>query len=152
MIPGEPYEYYFLDDFFNAQYKSDQQFGKIFGVFAILAVVISCLGLWGLASFTTSQKLKEISVRKVLGATTGSIVYLLSKQFLMLVLIAGVFAIPLAWYGINSWLHSFAFRIGLQWDLFVIPTMILAVIALLTVSLQVIRGAAVNPAKVLRSE
>jgi putative ABC transport system permease protein len=152
MIPGEPYEYYFLDDFFNAQYKSDQQFGKIFGLFAILAVVISCLGLWGLASFTTSQKLKEISVRKVLGATTGSIVYLLSRQFLMLVLIAGILAIPLAWYGINSWLHGFAFRIGIGWDLFVIPIVILAAIALLTVSFQVIKGAAVNPAKILRSE
>ena len=152
LIPGEPYEYYFLDDFFNTQYKSDQQFGKIFGLFAILAVVISCLGLWGLASYTTLQKLKEISVRKVLGATTRSIVYLLSKQFLQLVLIAAVISTPLAWYGIDSWLQGFAFRIGFQWDMFVVPAVVLAIVALMTVSLHVIKGAATNPAKVLRSE
>ncbi len=152
LIPGEPYEYYFLDDFFNTQYKSDQQFGKIFGLFAILAVVISCLGLWGLASYTTLQKLKEISVRKVLGATTRSIVYLLSKQFLLLVLVATAISMPVAWYGIDSWLQGFAFRIGLQWDMFVVPAVILAVVALMTVSLHVIKGAATNPAKVLRSE
>jgi len=152
LIPGDPYSYYFLDESFNGQYRSDQQFGKIFGLFAILAVAISCLGLWGLAAFTTAQKLKEIGVRKVLGATTTSMVYLLSKQFLRLVLIAAAISLPMAWFGIDSWLQGFAFRIGLGWDLFVVPVLILAMVALSTVSLQVIRGAAINPAKVLRSE
>lgn len=152
LMPGEPFEYRFLDDTFNAQYKSDRQFGNIFALFASLAVSISCLGLWGLASFTTTQKLKEIGVRKVLGASVSSIVYLLSGQFLRLVLIASLISLPLAWYGMDAWLRGFAFRIGLQWDLFVFPVVVLALVALLTVSLQVLKGATTNPAKVLRSE
>ena len=152
IFPGNPFDYYFLDDFFNSQYKGEQQFGKIFSLFSILAIVIACLGLWGLASFTTAQKLKEISIRKVLGSSVGGILGLLSWEFLKLVMIASIIAIPLTWYGIDQWLSSFAFRIGLQWDLFVVPVLILAVIALGTVSLQILRGANVNPAKVLRSE
>ncbi len=152
LIPDEPYDYNFLDESFNAQYKSDLQFGNIFGVFASLAVAISCLGLWGLASFTTAQRLKEIGVRKVLGATVGSIVYLLSAQFLRLVLLAALIALPMVWYGMNTWLDGFAFKISLKWDLFIIPIMVLALTALLTVSLQVLKGATTNPAKVLRSE
>ncbi|TXH27240.1 MAG: FtsX-like permease family protein [Cyclobacteriaceae bacterium] len=151
-FPGNPFDYFFLDDFFNAQYKSDQQFGKIFSLFSILAILIACLGLWGLASFTTAQKLKEISIRKVLGSSVGGILSLLSWQFLKLVMIASVISIPLTWYGIDQWLKGFAFRVGLQWDLFVVPVVILAVIALGTVSVQILRGANTNPAKVLRSE
>ncbi|HEY3405917.1 MAG TPA: ABC transporter permease [Ohtaekwangia sp.] len=151
-FPGNPFDYYFLDDFFNNQYKDDQQFAKIFSLFAVLAIVIACLGLWGLASFTTTQKLKEIGIRKVLGASVSSIMSLLSWQFFKLVLIASVIALPLTWYGIDSWLGNFAFRIGLRWDLFVIPVLILMIIALGTVSLQILRGANINPAKILRSE
>ena len=152
LIPGEPFSYEFLDESFNAQYKSDRQFGNIFGLFAGLAVAISCLGLSGLAAFATAQRMKEIGVRKVLGASIGSIVYLLSGQFLKLVIIASFLSIPLAWYGMQAWLNTFAFRIGLQWDLFFIPVLILMVIALITVSAQVIKGAVTNPAKVLKSE
>ncbi len=151
-FPGNPFDYYFLDDFFDRQYKDDQQFAKIFSLFAILAIVIACLGLWGLASFTTTQKLKEIGIRKVLGASVSSILSLLSWQFLKLVLIASVIALPLTWYGLDTWLGNFAFRIGLQWDLFVVPVIILIIIALGTVSLQILRGANTNPAKILRSE
>lgn len=151
-FPGNPFDYYFLDDFFNSQYKGEQQFGKVFSLFSMLAIVIACLGLWGLASFTTAQKLKEIGIRKVLGASVGSIMSLLSWQFFKLVLIASVIAIPLTWYGISLWLGGFAFRIGLQWDLFVVPVVILSVIALGTVSLQIFRGANINPAKILRTE
>jgi putative ABC transport system permease protein len=151
-FPGNPFDYYFLDDFFNTQYKADQQFGKIFSLFALLAIVIACLGLWGLASFTTTQKLKEIGIRKVLGASVSSIMSLLSWQFLKLIMIATVIALPLALYGVHSWLSSFAFRIGLQWELFVVPVVILMVLALGTVSLQILRGANVNPAKILRTE
>jgi putative ABC transport system permease protein len=105
-----------------------------------------------LAAFTTSQKLKEIGIRKVLGASAGNITSLLSWQFFKLVLVAGVLAFPLSWYGIDRWLSTFAFRIGIQWDLFVVPLLILAVLALSTVSLQIMRGAMTNPAKILRTE
>ncbi len=152
LIPGQPYEYTFLEDSFNAHYQSERQSGNIFGLFAGLAVVISCLGLWGLASFTTSQRLKEIGVRKVLGASVSSIVYLLSSQFIKLVLLGAVIGLPLTWFGMYSWLNSFAFRIGLNWDLFVLPLIVLVLIALLTVSLQVLKGATTNPARVLRTE
>jgi putative ABC transport system permease protein len=151
-FPGNPFDYYFLDDFFNNQYKDEKQFGKIFSLFAGLAIVIACLGLWGLAAFTTTQKLKEIGIRKVLGATVGSIMSLLSWQFFKLVLIGSLIAIPLTWYGIDWWLGNFAFRIGLQWDLFVVPVILLAAIALTTVSFQIFRGANINPARVLRNE
>jgi len=151
-FPGNPFDYYFLDDFFDRQYKDDQQFAKIFSLFAILAIVIACLGLWGLASFTTTQKLKEIGIRKVLGASVSSILSLLSWQFLKLVLIASIIALPLTYYGLDTWLGNFAFRIGLQWDLFVVPVIALIIIALGTVSLQILRGANINPAKILRSE
>ncbi len=151
-FPGNPFDYYFLDDFFNRQYQDDQRFGELFTLFAGLAIVIACLGLWGLASFTTSQKLKEIGIRKVLGASVGSIMSLLSWQFVKLVLIASVIAVPLTWYAIKTWLDTFAFRIGPEWDLFVVPVVVLAVVALGTVSLQILRGANINPARVLRSE
>jgi putative ABC transport system permease protein len=151
-FPGNPFDYYFLDEFFNKQYAADQQFGKIFSLFALLAILIACLGLWGLASFTTTQKLKEISIRKVMGASLSNIITLLASQFIKLVIIACIIALPLAWYGINDWLDSFAFRIGLAWDLLFVPVVILAFISLATVSFQILRGANANPAKVLRSE
>lgn len=152
LMPGAPYEYQFLDDSFNTQYKSDHQFGNIFGVFAGLAVAISCLGLWGLAAYTTSLKLKEIGVRKVLGASVNSILYLLCRQFVLLIAAAAVVAIPAAWLGVDRWLQGFAYRIGLPWDLFVVPVLALTGITLVTVSVQVIKGATINPVKVLRSE
>ncbi|HEY9048640.1 MAG TPA: ABC transporter permease [Ohtaekwangia sp.] len=152
VFPGNPFDYYFLDDFFDKQYKDDQQFGKIFSLFAGLAIVIACLGLWGLASFTTTQKLREISIRKVLGASTSSIMSLLSSQFMKLVAIASLIALPVTWYGIDRWLDSFAFHINLTWDLFVVPSIVLALIALATVSVHILKGAGTNPAKVLRSE
>ena len=152
LFPGNPFDYYFLEDFFNNQYKADQQFARIFGAFAILAIFIACMGLWGLASFTTSQKLREIGIRKVLGASVRSILSLLSWQFLKLVLISGVIALPLTYYGINSWLGNFANRIGMSWDLFIVPVVILSLLALGTVSIQILRGAHINPARILRSE
>src|SRR5690606_40691990 len=128
-----PFNYQFLGDFFNAQYKAEQQFAKIFSFFAVLAIFIACLGLWGLASFTTTLKLREIGVRKVLGASATSIVSLLSWQVCRLVRLASVIAIPLTWYGIDSWLDNFAFRTNLAWDLFVVPVAILTFFALGTV-------------------
>lgn len=151
-FPGNLFEYYFLDDSFSNQYKAEQQFGEIFTLFALLAIVIACLGLWGLASFTTMQRLREISIRKVLGASLGNIMSLLSGQFLKLLLIATVIASPVTYYGVNSWLGNFAFKIDFSWDLYIVPVMILVVIALGTVSFQIFRGANSNPADVLRSQ
>lgn len=151
-FPGNPFDYFFLDDFFNSQYKAEQQFASIFSLFALLAILIACLGLFGLASFTTTLKLKEIGIRKVLGASVTSIVSLLSWQFFKLVFVATAIAIPLTWYGIDKWLSNFAYRIGLGWDLFVVPMLILALLALGTVSTQIFRGANINPARILRTE
>jgi putative ABC transport system permease protein len=152
LMPGEPFEYRFLDDTFNNQYKADQQFGNIFGMFAGLAIAICCLGLWGLASFTTSQKLKEIGIRKVLGASVQHIAYLLVRQFILLIGLSAIIAIPLAWYGMDTWLSGFAFRIGLGADLFIVPVLVLTAIALMTIGLQVRRGAVMNPVDVLKTE
>ena len=152
VFPGNPFNFYFLDDFFDKQYKDDQQFGKIFSLFAGLAIVIACLGLWGLASFTTTQKLKEIGIRKVLGASIPSIMKLLSWQFFKLVLIATLVGLPLTWYGLTEWLSGFAFRIPLAVDLFLVPTIILTIISITTVGLQIMKGASISPAKILRTE
>jgi putative ABC transport system permease protein len=151
-FPENPFEFYFHDDFFNWQYNADRQFAKVFGLFAALAIAISCLGLLGLASFSVIQRLKEISVRKVLGASVTSIVSLLSGQFLKLIVIAAIIAIPLSIYGVINWLESFAFRIDISWDLFVIPLVVLFAISWLAVSLQVLKGANINPARSLKTE
>jgi len=151
-FPGNPFVYYFLDDYFNSQYKDEKQFERIFAMFSILAVVIACLGLWGLASFTTAQRSKEISIRKVLGATVTNIIYLLSTQFVKLLLIASIIALPVVWFAGNDWVNNFAFKIDMSVDLFILPLIVLIIIALGTVSLQIFRGANTNPAKVLRSE
>jgi putative ABC transport system permease protein len=152
IFPGNPFDYFFLDDFFDKQYKDDQQFGKIFSLFAGLAIVIACLGLWGLAAFSTKLKLREIGIRKVLGASVSGILSLLSTQYVKLLFIATLLAIPLTWYGIQLWLSEFAFKIPITADLFIIPALVLFVIALGTVSIQILHGANINPAKILRSE
>lgn len=151
-FPGNPFEYYFLDEFFDRQYREEKQFAQVFGLFAGLAIGIACLGLWGLAAFTTTQKLKEISIRRVLGASTLCLLSLLAGQFMKLVLIAAVVSLPLTWYGVDQWLSTFPYRVGVGWDIFVIPTAVLAFIALLTVGFQIVKGARANPAAVLRSE
>jgi putative ABC transport system permease protein len=151
-FPGNPFDFYFLNDFFNAQYKSDEQFGKIFGLFALLAIVIACLGLFGLASYTTAQRFREISIRKILGASVRSLMTLLSRQFLKLVLIACMLALPLTWFAVRSWLNNFAFRIAFSLDLYIIPVIALILLALVTVIFQVINAVRGNPVNSLRSE
>jgi putative ABC transport system permease protein len=149
---GEIFSYYFLDDSYNKQYESEQQFGKLFSAFSVLAVLIGCLGLWGLASFTTIHRLKEISIRKVLGASINSILFLLTKQFLKPLLISSLVAFPLVWFGISTWLDQFPYRISLSVDLFLIPLLILVAIALLTISVQTMRSATTNPVNSLKNE
>ncbi|QXV64580.1 ABC transporter permease [Mucilaginibacter sp. 21P] len=150
--PDYPFEYQFLDDHFAEVYQADTQVSKIVGVLAVLAIMISCLGLFGLASFSAEKRIKEIGVRKVLGASVKSIVVLLTSHFVKLVLIANLIAWPLAWYTVNHWLQSFAFRINVTWGAFAIVALSSLFIAVATISYQSIKAAIVNPVKSLRNE
>ena len=145
-------EYSFLDDDFQKNYEADNRLSAIVRNFTIIAIFISCLGLFGLATFSAEQRTKEISIRKVLGASVQSIVALLSKEFLMLVLIAIAIATPLAWWAMNKWLQDFAYRTTIQWWVFVIAAIIAILIALITISSQAIKAALTNPVKNLRTE
>ena len=151
-FPGNLFDYYFIDNQFNALYKNDQLFGKIFALFAGFAIFIACLGLLGLALFTTAQRTKEIGVRKVLGASAASIVLLLSKDFVRLIFISFLVASPVAWWVMHNWLEGFAYRIPISWWIFPGAGMLAFLIAIGTVSLQTMRAAAASPVKSLRSE
>ncbi|WP_336517779.1 ABC transporter permease [Pollutibacter soli] len=151
-VPNRPFDYYFLDEFFDKQYRAEERFGKLFLNFAVIAIFISCLGLLGLASYSTMQRTREIGVRKVMGASVASIINLLSKDFLKLVLISFVIAAPLAGYIMYQWLKDFAFRINISWWIFGAAGIIALFIAIVTVSFQAVKAAVVNPVKSLRSE
>jgi putative ABC transport system permease protein len=150
--PDNPIEYQFLDDHFNEIYKADQQKSQIVGILSGLAIFISCLGLFGLASYSAEKRVKEIGVRKVLGASVQRIVLLLSGHFIVLVLIANVFALPAAWIAMHYWLRDFAYRIDLSWIVFGAILFVSILIALVTISFQAIKAATANPVKSLRSE
>ena len=152
LIPNRPFSYFFLDENFDKQYRAEERFGKLAFNFSILAIFISCLGLLGLAYYSTIQRTKEIGVRKVMGASVSNIVGLLSKDFLKLVLVAFVIASPLAWYVMNKWLEDFAYRIGIAWWVFLVAGLTAIIIALLTVSFQAFKAAIANPVKSLRTE
>jgi putative ABC transport system permease protein len=147
-----PFMYSFLDERFNSMYQAEQRIGQLFGIFAGLAIFISCLGLFGLAAFATHQRTKEIGVRKVLGASIGSIVSLLLSNFLKLILIAILIASPIAGYVMSHWLHEFAYRIDLSWWIFALAGVMAISIAVLTVSYQTLKAALVNPVKSLKVE
>lgn len=147
-----PFEYTFLDDRYAHLYRSEQRQGSIFTLFACIAIAIACLGLFGLAAFTNSQRLKEIGIRKVLGAETSTLVALLSKDFLKLVLLAALIAFPLAWYAMHKWLEDFAYRIDVPIWAFLAAGVVAALVAFLTVSYQAIKAAMANPVKNLRTE
>ena len=152
VYPDYPFEYQFLDDHFNEVYKADNQVSQIVGILAGLAIFISCLGLFGLASHSAERRVKEIGVRKVLGASVQNITLMLSGNFLKLVLIANLIAWPLAWYGVHRWLQTFAYRIDIQWWIFLIAGLVSILIAFGTVSFQSIKAAIANPVESLRSE
>ena len=152
MAPGMPFSYQFMDESFDNMYRVEQRTGKLGLTLAVIAILIACLGLFGLATYTAEQRIKEIGVRKVLGATIGNIVSMLSKDFIRLVIIAAVFAIPLAWWAMNTWLQDFAYRINIGWWVFAAAGIIALLIALLTVSSQAIKAALANPVKSLRTE
>jgi len=154
IFPSFPFEYDFLDQDFNSQYKADEKRSTIFTTFSSLTIFIACLGLLGLTAFTTEQRTKEIGVRKVLGANVNSLVLLVSKEFFLLVSIGTVLALPVAWYITNTWLQKFAYRIELEaeWPTFIISALLAFVITLATVGYHVIRAASANPVTALRDE
>jgi len=149
---GAPFNYSFLDEHFATLYGAEQRVGKIFTSFSILAIIIACLGLFGLAAFMIRQRVKEIGIRKVLGASTGNITLMLSKEFLQLILIAALIAFPLTWYAMNKWLQDFAYRTVIHWWVFVLAGVIALLVAAVTISFQSIKAALANPVKSLRSE
>jgi putative ABC transport system permease protein len=152
LVPARPFSYYFLDEFFDKQYQTEERFGKLFLNFAVLAIIISCLGLLGLASYSTVQRTKEIGIRKVLGASVSGIVNLLSRDFLILVIISFAIAAPLAWYFMYKWLQDFAYHTNISVWVFGLAGISALAIALFTVSFQAIRAAVMNPVKSLRTE
>jgi putative ABC transport system permease protein len=151
-FPGNPFEYFFLDDYFNRQYANEKKFGQLFSIFAFLAILISCLGLFGLSAYTASQRIKEIGIRKVLGASVPQISSMLAKDFLKLVFLSIGLASPITWLIMNRWLQSFAYRMNISWEIFAMAGLIALFIAIATVSFQAIKAAVANPVKSLRAE
>ena len=150
--PSYPFTYHFVDDQFNQMFQNEQLISKLSRVFATLAIIISCLGLFGLAAYTAERRTKEIGVRKVLGASVTNITTLLSKDFLQLVFISCLVSFPLAWWMMHSWLQNYKYRIDISWWIFVAAGISAIVIALITISFQSVKAALSNPVKSLRSE
>lgn len=152
LFPDNPFNYNFMDEFFAQQYQSDRQFGQIFTTFSLIAILIACLGLFGLASFTLDQRVKEIGIRKVLGARISSILLLLYKDYMVLIFLAAVLVVPVVYFALNQWLEDFAYRIDITSDLFLLPILILTMITFLTITYQSFRAAIINPTASLRKE
>jgi putative ABC transport system permease protein len=150
--PGFPFNYSFLDEAYQKQYETEVRVSMLSEYFSVLAIIISCLGLFGLVAFTAQKRQKEIGIRKVVGASVNSITFMLTKDFLRLVFIAVLIAFPLSWYLMNQWLHGFAYRINIGPVVFVIAITSVILITILTVSFQAIKAALVNPVRSLRSE
>ncbi len=152
VFPGNPFDYFFLDEFYNYQYRSEQQFESMFSIFSVLAIIIGCLGLFGLSAFTAMQKTKEIGVRKVLGASVKGVFYMLSREFMILILVANIIAWPIIYFVMNSWLQGFEYRTSLDPLVFGIALVIVLMVALITISFQTIKSAKQNPVEALRYE
>src|SRR6185503_908921 len=150
--PDFPLDYNFLDENFARMYKSEEKLSRLLWIFTAMAIFVGCMGLFGLAAFNAEQRVKEIGIRKVLGASTGNIVGLLSKNFIILIIIALVIASPVAWWAMNKWLEDFAYKITISWWVFAIAGVAAILIALLTTSFQAIKAAIANPVAALRSE
>jgi len=151
-VKEKPFNFYFLDKSLADQYQAEQTTQRIFTIFSGLAIFIACIGLLGLAAYATQQRTREISIRKIMGASEGSIVTMLSKDFLKLVLLSSVIAFPIAWWGMNKWLQDFAYRIDVGWWIFIVAALAALLIALFTISTQAIKAAITNPIKSLRTE
>ena len=152
MTPGMPFSYRFMDDAFNDMYNTEQKIGKIILIFSVLAILIACLGLFGLSIFIAEQRKKEIGIRKVLGSSIMGVVQLLSLDFLKLVIFSFVLACPFAWYFMHQWLENFAYRVDISWWIFLLAAFLAVFIALVTVSYQAVKAAVANPVRSLRTE
>jgi len=152
IAPQRPFMYHFLDESFGAQYEADRHFGQLFTLFAMLAIGIACLGLFGLSTFMAQQRVKEIGIRKVLGSSVMGIMMLLSKDFMKLISIAIAVAVPICWWAMNRWLEGFAYRISIGPVIFLEAGLIAMMIALLTISWQSLKAAMANPVQSLRNE
>ncbi len=150
--PAHPFRYFFKADDYQTFYEQEQRLGSIYTYFTVLAILIACLGLFGLASFVTTQRTKEIGVRKIMGASVPSIVVLLSKEFTVLVLFSCLIGFPVAWFAMSKWLQDFAYATTIGWGIFAIAGVSALLIAWLTVSYQSIRAATCNPVEALRYE
>jgi putative ABC transport system permease protein len=151
-FPGNPFDYFFLDDFFNRQYDNEQKFGKLFTTFAVLAMIVGCLGLFGLSAYTATQRTKEIGIRKALGSSSQGIFVLLSTDYVRLVFLSIALATPLVWFFMQNWIESFPYRADISADIFILSGLVVLSISLLTVSFQTIRAASTNPVDSLRYE
>ncbi|KAA2219609.1 ABC transporter permease [Maribacter flavus] len=152
IVPGEPFNYYFMDDSFNDSYQSERRLGNIFVIFTVLSIFIACLGLFGLAAFNAEKRVKEIGVRKVLGASVMQISVKLTMDFLKLVGVAILISLPLGWYATNKWLEDFSYKIDIPWWVFALAAFLAITVAVITVSYQSIKASIVNPVKSLRTE
>src|SRR5260221_2759979 len=144
-FPGNPFEFFFLDDYFNKQYENERKFGGLFVTFASLAVVVGCLGLFGLSAYTATQRTKEIGIRKALGSSERGIFFLLSQEYLKLVGLSILIATPLVWWVMNNWMQNFAYRISISVSIFLIAGIIVLLVALVTISYQTLRAARIKP-------
>ena len=152
LLPNSPFQYTFLDQEYQQLYENEQRMSQVFIVFAILAIFIACLGLFGLAAYVAERRTKEIGIRKVLGASVGKITLMLSMDFLKLIFVAALIAFPIAWWAMNRWLEDFAYRVNVEWWIFALALFLAISIALITISFQAIRAAVANPVKSLRTE
>jgi putative ABC transport system permease protein len=151
-FPNDPFNYYFLDEVYDQQYKADRLYGKVFSLFSFLAILIACFGLLGLSAYNILQRTKEIGIRKVMGASVGNVLFILSKDFLLLVGISFLVAIPVTWWTMHNWLQDFAYRIDIPWWVFVVAGLLAILIAMFTIGFQAIRAAIANPVRSLRTE
>jgi len=151
-FPADPYDYFFLDDFFNQQYDENQRFAEVFALFAALAIAIACFGLLGMSAYNVVQRTKEIGIRKVLGASMRNLLFILSQEFIILVIIAFMIAVPITWFTMNNWLQNFAYRINIGWWVFIVSGLISIFIALTAVGHQALKAILANPIKSLRTE
>ncbi|SFQ00578.1 ABC transporter permease [Parafilimonas terrae] len=152
LVPERPFDYRFLDDDYNKLYQNELRLGKIMNIFASIAIILACIGLFGLSAYSAQQRVKEIGVRKVLGATVSNIVFVLSRDFIKLAFIAALIAFPIAWWAMHNWLQNYEYRISIEWWVFVVTALATLLIALITVSFQAIKAALSNPVKNLRTE
>jgi putative ABC transport system permease protein len=152
LVPFMPFQYRFLDEDFNKLYSAELRLGKVMNLFSVIAILLACLGLFGLSSYSARQRVKEIGIRKILGASLTSLVFVLSKDFIRLALVAIVIAVPLSWWVMSQWLQSFTYRTSMNWIVYLVAAVLTLLITLLTVSIQAISAALANPVKNLRAE